>query len=135
MTQNETKELVEATKATGLLPLQKQMIWEAANYQIVTEQFARLAQATQTLLKFFHGVGRDVEKAWKNDPTRAKLLASAQKAYDEAKLALGPVAMIKPADIFGETEVVDGQPASQDEDATCCQEHGAEETHKCGCQA
>ena len=132
MTKNETKELVEDTQATGLLPLQKQMIWEAANYQIVTEQFARLAQATQTLLKFFHGVGRDVEKAWKNDPTRAKLLASAQKAYDEARLALGPVAMIKPADIFGETETC-GQRPGQDGDAPCCQEHGTEETHKCGC--
>lgn len=129
MNASETKELVEATKATRLMALQKQMIWESANYQIVTEQFARLAQAAQVLLKFFHGVGHDVEKVWKKDPTRAKLLSEAQEAYDQAKAALGQVALIKPADIFGET---DGQPASQDGNAPCCESHGAAGNCQCG---
>ena len=135
MTIDDAKYMVEASKETRLTTLQKQMIWESANYQVVTEQFGRLAQATQTLLKFFHAVEHDMEKVWKLDPIRAKLLASVQAAHDQAKALLGPVSMIKPSDIFGEIEAANGQSAGQAGNATCCQGDGAEEHHECGCRA
>jgi hypothetical protein len=130
MTLNDAKDLVEISTATRLSALQKQMIWESANFQLVTEQFAKLAQTTQILLRFFHGVGDDVEKVWRSDPARKRLAKEAQEAYDTARAALGPVAMIKPSDIFDAT---DGQPAGQVGNAPCCEEHGTAAPQGCGC--
>jgi len=78
----------------------------------VVNQFAKLSEVTQILLKFFHAVEGDL-KVWKKDPSRAQFLVRVQEAYEGAKEALGPVSMIKPDDIFGETEVAGQEEAAQ----------------------